>query len=200
MHGHYRDWFDGVPRSEAVTGRIGYTGLVRRYKNVVGLVTAFRAARADDPSLSLLVAGKPSGVDIEDEVRRAASPDPAIALDLHFLDDDALVAAITSSELVALPYRHMHNSGSALLALSLDRPVLVPVNDVNADLAREVGAGWVHTFDGELDGESIHTALRASRAPRSTRPDLTARDWDAAGQAHLEAYRLALRLRRSHRS
>ena len=49
-----------------------------------------------------------------------------------------------------LPYRHMHNSGAALTALSLDRPVLVPETDVNRDLARETGPGWVVTFAGEL--------------------------------------------------
>jgi len=195
VHGHYRDWFEAAPRSVAIPGRIAYTGLVRRYKNVDGLITAFQAARALNPALTLLIAGKPSDKVIEAEVREARGDDDSVTLDLRFLDDEDLVGAITSSELVALPYRHMHNSGSALLALSLDRPVLVPANDVNADLAQEVGPGWVHQFADSLDETAIAGALRDSRTC-GPRPDLSGREWDDAGRAHAAAYAEAIRLRR----
>ena len=194
LHGHYRDWFAGLPWHEPVPGRLVYAGLVRRYKNVDGLIAAFHAAHRLDRRLGLLVAGNPSSPELADEVRAAAVGDDAIRLDLRFLDEADLAAAITSGELVVLPYRHMHNSGAVLLALSLDRPVLVPDNEANRLLGDEVGPGWVHTFDGELTGDDLLRALAASRAPRSARPDLSRREWDAAGQAHLAAYREALRL------
>ncbi|MBM4515638.1 hypothetical protein GS432_01345 [Rhodococcus hoagii] len=50
---------------------------------------------------------------------------------LGFAPDADLVREISMSEMVVLPYRFMHNSGAVLLALSLDRPVLVPDNEVN---------------------------------------------------------------------
>jgi len=196
LHGHYRDWFADLERADAVPGQVTYAGLVRRYKNVVGLIGAFRDAHAEDPALSLLVAGNPSGPDLEGDVRTAADGDDAIRLDLRFLDDADLVRAVTSGELVVLPYLHMHNSGTVLLALSLDRPVLVPDNEANRALAQEVGPGWVLTFEGELDGAAIRRALQAARGPRAAQPDLSRREWDEAGVAHREAYREALRLRR----
>lgn len=196
LHGHYRDWFASVPRSEAVPGRLAYAGLVRRYKNVDGLVRAFRAARAADPTLSLHVAGNPSSEELARSVRDAAEGDEAVRLDLRFLDDAALVDVVTSAELVVLPYRHMHNSGTALLALSLDRPVLVPDNATTRALATEVGPGWVQTFTGELDAAALRTALERVRADAVGTPDLSAREWDDAGRAHRAAYRHALHLRR----
>ncbi len=45
LHGHYRDWFRDEPRADAVPGRLGYVGLVRRYKGVEQLV-ARSGARA----------------------------------------------------------------------------------------------------------------------------------------------------------
>ncbi len=63
---------------------------------------------------------------------------------LGFAPDADLVREISMSEMVVLPYRFMHNSGAVLLALSLDRPVLVPDNEVNRLLEIEVGSDWVH--------------------------------------------------------
>ncbi|MFD2797253.1 glycosyltransferase [Promicromonospora vindobonensis] len=188
-HGHYRDWYTG-PRSPVVPGRLQYVGLVRRYKGVEGLVEAFRSIV--DDSLTLGIAGAASAPELAATVSALADGDPRVTLRFDFLSDDELVAAVTAAELVVLPYRFMHNSGTVLAALSLDRPVLVPDTAVNADLATEVGPGWIHTFTGDLTGPDIEAALSAARAPRAASPDLGAREWADAGHAHLAIYRLAL--------
>ena len=96
---------------------------------------------------------------------------------------------------MVLPYRQMHNSGAALAALSLDRPVLVPANPINADLAAEVGPGWVHTFAGDLTSEALRAGLQAlDTVPRSAAPDLSRREWADTGEQHRAAYAEAIRL------
>jgi beta-1,4-mannosyltransferase len=196
-HGHYRAWFAERPRAEKTPGRIGYVGLVRRYKGVEQLVTAFRGVGPDGSDLSLRIGGKPSTPELASTIRALAGEDDRISLDLRFLSDDELVEIVSSSELVVLPYRFMHNSGGTLAALSLDRPVLVPDNDVNRALADEVGPGWVHLFNGDLLPDDLLAAAGDARTGRrSTAPDLSGREWDHAGAAHADAYRRALRLRR----
>lgn len=190
-HGHYRDWFAPLTASDAIAGRIGYVGLIRRYKGVEDLVGAF--TRLEDSSYSLHIAGKPSSDELIEVLRTAAQDDPRVTIEPRFLDDEELVQAITSSELIVLPYRHMHNSGTALAALSADRPVLVPQNQVNRALADEVGPGWVFMFDDGITPEAIITALESS-APRGTRPDLSAREWSVSRDKHLLAFRRALSL------
>lgn len=190
-HGHYRDWFAPFAGGSAVPGRVGYVGLIRRYKGVEDLVGAF--IRLEDPSLSLHIAGKPSTSDLVDTLHEAAEGDARVTIDPRFLDDEELVHAISEAELIVLPYRHMHNSGTALAALSVDRPVLVPHNEVNTALAAEVGPGWVLLFEGELTPESLSTAVRSS-ARRTTRPDLSAREWSVSRDKHLAAFRRAIAL------
>lgn len=205
-HGHYRDWFARYPAREPVPGQLGYFGLIRRYKGVEGLLRAFAgidsatlppggpSSGALSPgTLSLRIGGHPSSAELAEAVRVLAAADPRVSLRLAFLSDGEVVELVTSSELVVLPYRFMHNSGGALAALSLDRPVLVPDNTVNRLLSEEVGAGWVHLFTGELTSETLAGTLSAVRAGRPDgRPDLGARDWARAGVDHVAAYRRAI--------
>ncbi|WP_454699177.1 glycosyltransferase [Arthrobacter humicola] len=199
-HGHYRDWFSAFAPQDQVPGQIGYIGLIRRYKGVEELVRAFRGTshRADDISLHL--AGNPTSNALAESIRSAAQGDNRIHLDLRFISDEDLVGVITSSELVVLPYRFMHNSAGVLTSLSLDRPVLVPDNEVNRKLAEEVGPGWVFLFDGPLTGEHLIGTLGRLRAagPRPV-PNLQGREWGTAGVDHVVAYRQAMEWSRTQR-
>ena len=192
-HGHYRDWYAGYEVPDRIPGRVAFVGLIRPYKHVDGLVEAFRATADRAPDAGLHVAGGVPADGTAERLQAAAAGDPRISLTLRFLDDAELVDAVGRAQLVALPYREMHNSGAALLALSLGRPVLVPRNATNARLADEVGADWVQLYDGELGPELILRALdRTALLGPGDQPELGARDWQAAGVRHLEAYRAAL--------
>jgi beta-1,4-mannosyltransferase len=196
LHGDYRTWFAAHPASEPVPGQFGYVGLIRRYKGVERLIEAFAGTSSVLQGLTLRIGGKPSSPELVDAVTRGAAADSRIALDLHFLTDDELVGIVTSSELVVLPYRFMHNSGGALAALSLGRPILLPDNEVNRRLSEEVGPGWVHLFDGELTASDLIDAItEVRRTTGRPAPRLVARSWDDTGRAHREAYRAAIAAR-----
>lgn len=123
-----------------------------------------------------------------------AARDPRVSTHLQFLSEADYVEEVTASELVVLPYRHMHNSGSVLAALSLDRPVLVPDNEVNRRLAAEVGPAWVHLYAEEVGADDLDRAFATMRRePLEGSPDLDGRGWQAAGESHVAAYRQALR-------
>ena len=194
LHGHYRERYAKFAESQAasVPGQIGYTGLIRRYKGVEDLVVAFRGLTTKPASLR--IGGRPSTDEQKAEIEAAAAADERISTTLRFLTDEELVEAIRTSEVVVLPYRHMHNSGSALAALSLDRPVLVPDNEANRALSDEMGPGWVMTFTDELTTDDLERALAAAQDPslRRARPDMSQREWDSCGIALREAYRQLL--------
>lgn len=193
-HGHYREWYTPDAAIAPVAGRLLNFGMIRRYKGTEDLVSAFRAI--DDASgLSLRVVGSAEDPAMAARLRALAADDPRITLDLRFVDDQTLADEVSASELVVLPYRAMHNSGAALMALSLDRPVIVPSSAATELLADEAGPGWVTTFDGPLDSEAL-TALivRARSAGRAGRPDLSARDWTALGSQLVDAYERAVQL------
>lgn len=196
-HGHYRDWFAGIPAGEARANTLGFVGLVRRYKGVGHLISVFRQSATDHPDMRLLIAGNPTSAEIADEVRALAAGDDRIDIDLRYLPEEDFARAVLSVQAVVLPYRFMHNSGTALAALSLGRAVLVPDNEVNAALAREVGDGWVFTYDGDLDADDLERFWCGTRTPRAGSPDLSGRGWAQAGARHLEAYRAAVARRRN---
>lgn len=197
LHGHYRDWFAAHPTPDAIDGRLGYVGLVRRYKGVEQLIEAYRDLDAEGSTLS--VAGRPSTEDLAQELNGLAGDDDRIDFHFRFLDEAELVARISEAEVIVLPYRHMHNSGTALAALSLARPILVPDNEVNRALAEEVGAQWVHLFDGELSASDLARVRDAIAQGLEGTPDLTRRDWAAVGGEHSAAFHAAYALRRAGR-
>lgn len=199
--GHYRDWFgaraDLADAGAApVPGRALHLGLVRPYKGVEELVGAF--AGVEDPGASLHVVGSCEDPGLRAALERAAAPDGRVALTLRHVDDDALAGEVAAAEVVALPHRDLHNSSSALLALSLGRPVLVPSTPTTEALAREVGREWVIRYDGDLRAEHLERAAREAGAVLAggSAPDLSARDWPPVAAAHAGAYAGALAVRR----
>lgn len=188
LHGDYRDWFAPHPHQEARPGRLGYVGLIRRYKGVEELLEAF--AQLDRPDASLHVAGSPSSEELAAAVLSATQVDPRVTARLEYLEDADLAHEVTASALVVLPYRFMHNSGAVLAALSLDRPVLVPDNEVNRELGEEIGREWVLRFAPPLTVDHLAQALdQVAQAPAAgTSPDLSRRSWTRAGAEHADAF------------
>ncbi|MBD5786523.1 glycosyltransferase [Cellulosimicrobium terreum] len=199
LHGDYRPWYARFRSVDRERGRIAYFGSIRRYKSVDRLLTAFR--ETDDPELSLVIAGRPSSSELTAQATALAGDDPRIELALRYVPDDELVPLVTRSSLVCLPYRHMHNSGSVLAALSLRRPVLVPANDANRRLAEEVGPEWVILFEDDLTGTDLEKAVvRADALDEAAEPDLGRRGWDVGIAGHVDAYRRAVAIRRGRAS
>lgn len=189
-HGHYRDWFAGRAVPPSVRGRLLYFGLVRRYKGVAELLDVL--AGATDAPVTLRVVGRCDDADLAVAFQQAADTDHRISALLEYVDDDVMAREIGGAELVVLPYREMHNSGAAMLALSLGRPVLVPANPINAALSDEVGGGWVYPFEPPLTIDAIENALAQSGASMSGAPDLTLREWDRIAAEHLAVYQMAV--------
>jgi beta-1,4-mannosyltransferase len=193
-HGHYRDWAArfAATGADVVEPRVLFFGLIRRYKGVDELLTAFAGVR--EPETTLRIVGQAMDATAEATVRTAADRDGRISARIEYVPDAELVEEIVGCRLVALPYRAMHNSGAVLLALSLDRPVLVPDNEVTAALADEVGPGWVIRYSGDLTADRLSSSLRAAAVRPTRRPALDRRGWAAAGAAHADAYRRAAEL------
>jgi glycosyltransferase involved in cell wall biosynthesis len=198
--GHFRGTYpDRVTQREARAGFdvpedarvVAFLGLVRPYKNVPHLIRTVRSLPTDSPVI-LLVGGEPLTPALAAEVRAAAGEDRRVRLALHHIPDEDVQRYLRAADLVVLPFTDITNSGSALLALSFDRPVLVPGLGAMGELQGVVGADWVRTYDGALTREVLREAL--AWAERSTgRPNLDRLDWTAIARQTLELYRTVVR-------
>ncbi|QTE29649.1 glycosyltransferase [Pengzhenrongella sicca] len=166
-------------------------GEVRPYRGFLELVETF-AASSTDCSLTLIGAGR------DDDYARVLRAAVAGAGNATWLDarlgDEALQEHIRACDVVILNYLQVTNSGAALLALSLDRPVVLPDTPVFRELRDEVGDGWVFLFDtGVLP--TIEACLTQERpAP----PNLERRTWAGLGVTVRQAS-TRLRADRTHR-
>jgi beta-1,4-mannosyltransferase len=207
-HGNIREAYPGVEISReearsrlgiAASARVvGFFGSVDPYKGVVALVEAFSAL--EDTNAVLLVAGKcwlPS--DERRWIEQVAARDRRIILHLEHVPDIEVTSYIRAADLVVLPFRDILNSGSAVLALSLDRPVLVPVKGSMQELQQFAGAEWVRLYSGDLTSEILQQHLDAvveSVAMRGRCLALEAGwaglDWKDLAQLTLDAYQLVI--------
>jgi glycosyltransferase involved in cell wall biosynthesis len=108
-------------------------------------------------------------------------------LSLEDVPDDRLQVVLRAADVVVLPYRTILNSGTALLALSFDVPIVVPALGAMSDLERDVGSDWVRTYDGTIRPSVLEEAIEWARAPRHGRPRLDDRGWDEVA-ARTEAF------------
>ncbi len=197
-HGHYRDWYDAPRVGASTRGRLLTFGLQRAYKGTNTLIEAF--GQLPQPDFQLHVCGKPATAQDRIEISQAAQESADIHLDLRFLDDAELVDEIAASETVVLPYRSMHNSGAALLALSLNRPIIVPLSEATALLVQEFGPQWVVTYAGQLTGEALRSALERVRgAKREPEVDMASREWGTLARLLEQMYHEAVSLAKAGR-
>jgi glycosyltransferase involved in cell wall biosynthesis len=193
-HGHYRDEYR-VNSNDDARKQLGircrakvmlFFGQVREYKNVPALIRAFRGTQKDEV---LCIAGRPSSENLAAEVRREACGDPRVLLHLYEVPKDRVQLFFRAADLVVLPYRDILNSGAALLALSFNRPVLVPNQGAMGELQTSAGAEWVRTYSGDIDAAQLEDGLAWAATPARPRElCLDHLEWPRLAEQTLHAY------------
>jgi glycosyltransferase involved in cell wall biosynthesis len=157
--------------------QFGFIGNVAAYKGVLELVRTLRMM--PDPEYSLLIAGKCQERSLHETLLTNAKKDQRINYAEGWLSEKDLVRNLLSCETVVIPYRQIHNSGSAILAIELRRRVVMPAVAAALELKSQVGEGWVDTYEGELEEETLRYAVRPLPP---TPPCLKPFAWDTIAQ------------------
>lgn len=164
---------------------LGMIGLIRRYKEHLAAIAAFRAHR--DPRARLVIAGMCYDRALLAEIMAQAAPDPRIVVLPGALDDQDFADAMAACDCVLAAQRRFLNSGTVIAALSLGVPVLAAPNGTLTELQASVGADWLR-LDPDLSARAIATALARPRPHRL--PDLSAFAPDRVIDLHCAAYGL----------
>lgn len=203
-HGNIREAYPGVDISGkqarlrlGITDSakvVGFFGSVERYKGIMELVETF--STMEDPRAILFVAGKCYLAPPERwRIEKIAACDKRIVLHLGYIPDEDLAAYIRAADLLVMPFRAILNSGSAVLALSLDRPVLVSAKGSMPELQQFAGAEWLRLYSGRLTSKILQEHLDAAIEGAATRGRCRALesgwaglDWKGLAQLTLDAY------------
>lgn len=147
-----------VPRSDGGACRFLFIGHVKRYKGVEDLLDAF-AAMPNNISAHLTIAGQCNDLQLRARLAEFEErTDVSIFIRPNLLLDAEVTDLIAAADVVVLPFRRITTSGSAMLALSHGRPLIVPDIPAMADLPDTA----VIRYDGSVSGLSASMVRIAS--------------------------------------
>jgi len=195
-HPHYREEYPNTLSREEARARLGLEahhrvflmlGNLRPYKNAPKLVQIFK--RLPDPTYRLFIAGTTFFPEMKDEMKDLVAGDPRITLYLDYVPAEEVQVYLRAADLMVLPYTEILNSGSAMLALSFNCPVLVARKGAMAELQSSVGEDWVYTFEGDLTPSILEDGLQwALTTERSPTAPLEGIEDAAIAQKTIDAY------------
>jgi glycosyltransferase involved in cell wall biosynthesis len=206
-HGHYCSVYPNtiskdearnilkLPQEDFV---ISFIGQIRAYKNVPNLIKIF-CTLSNNKQLRLIVAGKVRTPKLMEEIKAAAEEDERVSLYLDFVPDNDLQIYLNATDLVVLPANDIFNSGSALLALSFYRPILVPENGSMINLKEHFGSNWINTYQGHLTNNHLRNAIHwVLEEPRSKPEALNYLEWHDIAKKTADFYEFIINLEQLH--
>lgn len=196
LHPDYRNIAPFEPRKTSKSVGIVFFGQLRKYKGVEYLIDAFRDLKKHDVGVTLTVVGECNDSDFARYLSTAIDETAGASLDMRYLSQEELNEVVRKADLIVLPYRNIENSGSALFALSVGRPLLIRGTPATFELQQEVGKEWVRYFSGDLDTIDLQEAVCWSVGPRSGMPVFDEnRSWAFTVEQTVDVYNSASRRR-----
>ncbi|QIK76990.1 glycosyltransferase [Nocardioides piscis] len=161
--GCYPDWISreaarshlGLSASDKVLVALGG---IRPYKGLGRLLDVFHELAEEDPSLHLLVAGKPAQTQETAGLERRCELSSRVISEFSHVPDDQLQVWFGAADLAVLPYSRILNSGVFWLAQTFGLPIVGPRTGALLDLADEP---HVRLFNPR-DDRSLKETLRAT--------------------------------------
>jgi beta-1,4-mannosyltransferase len=168
-------------------------GMVRPYKNIPNLLRCYEEVIGKRDDTFLLIAGKPLNQAICDEIQMTCARLKNVRADLRHIGDEEIQDYVRASNCLVIATSFAVTSGSALLGLSFDRPVLMPHRGSAIEIRDNVGEEWVHTYDGGIRPRVLNRAFEIEQPAGSPRLE-DHYDWAKAGREYYGAYKRVTRL------
>lgn len=170
-----------------------FFGLLRRYKGLDILLRAYAAVLEEHPDALLVIAGKSVDQGYLDECRRLIRGLVLTDRVVHHdrpIERAELGAYFRASDLVALPYRRIDQSGVLLMAYSWGRPVLASAVGGFLEAVRPGSTGFL------FEAGNVQSAAAALSEALADRPRLE-RMGDEAGALAVGEYSVTEAARRT---
>jgi glycosyltransferase involved in cell wall biosynthesis len=164
-HGTYFGHYNNDATSESSRESLGisnkkfvylFFGNIRGYKGVENLLVAYRKISSSRKDVVLVIAGKPTDPNVENEIYRAANLDETIIFKAEFIKDNEVQHYFKSADIVMLPYQHILTSGSALLGITFSRPIIAPRAGVLPELIEIGKHGYLFNDYSEMSNLMHH--------------------------------------------
>jgi glycosyltransferase involved in cell wall biosynthesis len=197
-HPHYKYYYKNSFSRECARQKLGiksnkyvflFLGQIKAYKNVIGLVKAFKSLEVRNKFL--LIAGKIDD-EIKDELFRLTDGANDIILYPSFVHDDDLQLFLNSADLVVTPYNAIFNSGSIFLNLSYSKPTLAPALWALPELQDTVGKSWIKMYSAPLCSNHLMKYIEDVHELQGKHPDLSPFEPDSVALQSIDFYKYIL--------
>ena len=187
-HGNYVGMYPDTVTKQEARNKLGITsggtvllffGLIRPYKGIEALLTAFEALDKDLPDVRLVIAGSVQDEAMRRRLETAAAKNPKLHIQLTYVADDQLQYLFRAADYTVLPYERSTTSGVSLLACSFDCPIIAPQQAAFLDIpeAAKITYAAGRLADG-LRQAAAAGAERQHRQSRAAREYAAALSWD----------------------
>jgi len=165
-HGHYKNIYPNFISRQEARNKLGlnmedtvflFVGQIRRYKNLLSLISAFRETK--EPTYKLVIAGLPDSNELMNEIQSESALDSRITAHLQFVSTDDMQIYLNSADALVLPYKEILNSGTAVLGLSFNKPLILPNKGAMAELKKIVGSEWVYTYEENISSTILLSGI-----------------------------------------
>jgi glycosyltransferase involved in cell wall biosynthesis len=194
-HGHYGQNYPDTVGRECARDELGltrdqvtflYFGQIRPYKQVPRLIEAFSELETD---AQLVIAGKATDKSEAQRIRDMSRDEPRIELKLGYVPDEDLQTYLNASDVLVLPHRDVLTSGSAILGMTFQKPVVGPRTGCLPELLDEQDELLYDPDTGSLTA-AMRRALDAELAEigQQNNRRVMAYEWDAISTKTREVY------------
>jgi glycosyltransferase involved in cell wall biosynthesis len=106
--------------------RLLFVGQIRPYKGIEDLINAFTQINPRQ-NVKLTIIGKCPSIEYWDKLKTMTDSIKDIFMANRYVSDDDLGKLLANSDIVALPFKKVTNTSTAILAFSMHKPVIAPL-------------------------------------------------------------------------
>jgi D-inositol-3-phosphate glycosyltransferase len=169
-HGNYLPFLNKTITIQEAREKIGisldkkvilFFGMIKEVKGLEVLLKALPKMIAEDASIRLLIAGKVWKTDFSryQKLIDEANMQKYCIVHQHFIPDEEVEMYYMASDLVALPYKKIYQSGVLLMSMSYETPVLVSDLPPMKEVVEDMETGFI--FESENANDLAEKSLLA---------------------------------------
>lgn len=169
LHGHYRSYYSyqyKKPLKQA--NNILFFGYISPYKNIQKFIEIAKQF----PDKHFTIAGKPETQETRKEILDLTQNLPNVTCILRYIEESEIPDLFDSHELCILPFKEILNSGSSILSLSFNTPIIVPDSEIFRLWQSKFGKEWVRILSDDNVKQLINYPIP------QTELSLKFLDWD----------------------